>query len=62
LKVVDGCALNGHFWIFDAGLTDVETRLFVTDSQTGVVRSYVNPQGTAFPPNQDVNGFPCEPL
>ncbi len=59
LKVVDGCALNGHFWIFGSGLTDVQTRLVVTDSVTGVLRTYVNPQNTAFEPVEDTGALPC---
>lgn len=59
LKVVDGCALGDHFWVFDAGLTDVQTSLTVTDMVTGIVRSYFNPQGMAFQPNQDTRAFPC---
>jgi photosystem II stability/assembly factor-like uncharacterized protein len=59
LKVVDGCALGDHFWVFDAGLTDVQSYLTVTDTVTGIVRSYFNPQGTAFQPNQDTRAFPC---
>ncbi|HKV10220.1 MAG TPA: hypothetical protein VJ725_18910 [Thermoanaerobaculia bacterium] len=59
LKVVDGCALNGRFWVFAAGLTDVRTSLLVTDSQTGIVRSFINPQGTPFQPIQETSAFPC---
>ncbi len=59
LKVVPGCALNGRFWVFAAGLTDVRVELFVTDSATGIVRSYINPQGIPFQPFQDTSAFPC---
>jgi len=57
LKVLDGCFLNDHFWVFAAGLTDVKTLLTVTDTATGKVRTYVSPAGTAFPPIQDASAF-----
>ena len=39
------------------GLTDVNVVLTVTDTMTGLVRTYVNPQGTAFQPIQDTSAF-----
>ena len=45
-KVIDGSAVNGHFWLFFASLTDVEFDLTVTDTQTGAQRTYHNPAGT----------------
>jgi hypothetical protein len=57
VKVLDGCALNGHFWVFGAGLTNVLTSLKITDLATGATRSYVNPQNTTFLPIQDTSAF-----
>jgi len=57
VKVLDACSFSGHFWVFAGGLTNVETTLNVTDTQTGVVRSYFNPQNTAFQPLQDTGAF-----
>lgn len=37
VKVVDGRSVNGRFWIFGAGLTDVAYDLAVTDRKTGAV-------------------------
>ena len=59
VKVIDGCALNGHFWVFDAGLTNVKATLTVTDGQTGLSRTYSNPQNTPFQPSQDTSAFSC---
>jgi hypothetical protein len=59
LKAVDGCAYNSSFWVFAGGLTNVNVVTTVTDTQTGVVRSYVNPQGVAFQPLQDTSAFAC---
>ena len=57
VKVLNGCGSNGNFWIFAGGLTDIRVVMTVTDRQTGTVRSYSNPQGTAFRPIQDTNAF-----
>jgi virginiamycin B lyase len=46
VKVVDGRAFNGHFWVFVGALTDVEYRLTVTDTQElRTSRTYFNPPG-----------------
>jgi hypothetical protein len=45
VKVVDGRAVNGHFWVFYGALTDVEFTLSVTDTETGAVRTFFNPAG-----------------
>ena len=56
-KVLDGCAINGHYWVFAAGLTDVEVALRVTDLDTGVVSHYLNALRTVFEPILDVEAF-----
>jgi hypothetical protein len=45
VKVVDGRAVNGHFWVFIAGLSNVAYTVSVTDTATGAVRTYRNAQG-----------------
>lgn len=45
VKVLDGRALNGHFWVFYGALTDVEYRITVVDTQTGEQAVYTNPAG-----------------
>jgi len=57
VKVLDACAFNGRHWVFAGGLTNVATTLTVTDTRTGAVRTYHNPQGTAFAPIQDTGAF-----
>jgi hypothetical protein len=61
IKVLDGCGVNGSFWVYAGGLTDVETRITVRDSESGLVWQAVNPQLTPFQPIQDVNAFPACP-
>lgn len=57
VKVLDGCGLNDRYWFFAGGLTNVRTVLRVTDTGTGAVKTYVNPQNTAFQPIQDTAAF-----
>jgi CSLREA domain-containing protein len=57
VKVLTGCGLNNRYWVFAAGLTNVEVTLTVTDTQTGVVKTYKNPANTDFKPILDTNAF-----
>ncbi|MEO8504491.1 MAG: hypothetical protein ABI609_11385 [Acidobacteriota bacterium] len=57
VKVLDGCANNGKFWVFAGGLTNVFTSLKVTDLATGQAKVYTNPLNTAFQPIQDTAAF-----
>lgn len=57
VKVLDGCGYNDSYWFFAGGLTNVRTVLTVTDTTNGMVKTYVNPQGTAFQPIQDTSAF-----
>jgi hypothetical protein len=57
VKVLSGGAINDHYWVFAAGLTNVAVTLKVTDTQTGTVRTYQNPADTAFLPIQDTSAF-----
>lgn len=45
VKVLDGRAVNGHWWVFFGALSDVEYTVTVTDTVTGAVRTYHNPEG-----------------
>ena len=56
IKVLNACGINGY-WVFAGGLTDVRVTLTVTDTQTGAVKQYTNPQGTPFAPIQDTSAF-----
>jgi len=46
LKVVDGRAFNGFFWAFYAALSDVAYTITITDTDTGIVKTYSNSQGS----------------
>jgi photosystem II stability/assembly factor-like uncharacterized protein len=45
VKVLDGRSVDGKFWVFYGSLTNVEFTLTVTDTLTGVVKTYFNAQG-----------------
>lgn len=47
VKVLNGCGVTQHFWVFAAATTNVETTLRVTDTLTGETTSYFNPLGSA---------------
>ena len=59
VKVLNACTFPGapRYWVFAAGLTNVEVLITVTDTQTGTVKTYNNPLNRAFPPVQDVSAF-----
>jgi hypothetical protein len=58
VKALNACALSpGRYWIFAGGLTNVRVMMTVTDTQTGAVKTYVNPQGTPFQVILDTDAF-----
>ncbi|MEO8430276.1 MAG: hypothetical protein ABI592_02125 [Acidobacteriota bacterium] len=57
VKVLNGCSINSHTWVFAAGLTNVYVVLTVVDVETGAARSYSNSPGTPFPPILDTGAF-----
>jgi hypothetical protein len=57
LKVLTGCPVNGKYWVYAGGLTDVEVSITVRDALRSVVHTYKNPLGTKFAPIQDVDAF-----
>ncbi len=57
VKLLDGCALNEHFWVFAGGLTDTEVQLTVVDTETGMAGTWFNPEGTLLQPVQDNEAF-----
>jgi len=58
VKVLDGCSMTNHFWVFAAATTNVEYTLTVTDTMTGQSRSYFNPLGTAADSITDTMALP----
>ncbi len=58
-KVLDGCGVNGHRWVFAGGLTNLQVTLTVTDTQTGARAVHSNTLGAPFTPIQDTAALPC---
>lgn len=57
VKVLNGCPINGRFWVFAAGTTNVEYTLTVTDLASGEPATYHNPQGTTSPAITDTDAL-----
>ena len=43
VKVLDGCAINGHFWVFASAATTLGFEMSVQDRSSGAIRTYGNP-------------------
>ena len=54
---MNACGFNQRLWVFAGGLTNVATVITVTDTATGVTRTYANAQNTPFQPIQDTSAF-----
>ncbi len=58
LKVLDGCSLNGHVWVFGASATTLGYSIQVTDTVTGAMKEYRNEPGKRSSAITDVAAFP----
>jgi hypothetical protein len=56
VKVVNGNAFNGRYWVFIGSASNVEYTVTVTDTSNGVVKTYFNPQFT-LASYSDTNAF-----
>ena len=59
IKIIDGCSLSSHFWVFYAATTNVGFTVTVTDTATGHQAVYENPDQSAAPPVQDTSALSC---
>lgn len=58
VKVLDACMPPfNRYWVFSAGLTNVEVTLRVRDLAAGVEKEYVNPLNRPYPPILDTDAF-----
>ncbi|HEX2251944.1 MAG TPA: hypothetical protein VHQ65_01590 [Thermoanaerobaculia bacterium] len=63
VKLVNGCAVNGHVWVFVAATTNVEFDLTVLEQRSpGNARTYHNPLGQTAQTVTDTTAFPCADL
>lgn len=58
-KVLNGCAVNGKYWVLGAGLTDVGVEIEIEDTLTGATWTHQSPVGEPFAPVQDTGAFGC---
>lgn len=61
VKVLDGCAINGHYWVYGAATTDVRFVLTVTDTRTRHSARYETQAGKPAPARTDVKALPVCP-
>jgi spore coat protein A len=61
VKVLNGCAINGHYWVFLSAATNVGLDVTVTDTVTGRQFVRTNPDLTPVPPFQSTDALPCNP-
>jgi plastocyanin len=57
LNVLNGCAVNDHYWLDFAAVTDVELLVKVRDTLTGRTWVYFNPEGSVPMSVRDVDAF-----
>lgn len=67
VKALDGCGVNGRFWVFLTGLTDVEVDVEVRDTLADEVWTFHHAAGSALQPRLDTDAFdtcsgPGDPL
>ena len=60
IKVVDGTAFNGQFWVFFGALSNVEYTIEVADTLTGYSKTFLNPAGN-LASVADTSGFSASP-
>ena len=59
VKVIDGCAVTQHQWVFLAASTNIQYTLTVEELATGRVATYTNPLGEASAAVTDTGAFSC---
>ncbi len=59
VKVLDGCALNSHFWVFGAATTTVGFEVRVTDLWTATTAVYGNALGQSAAAINDIAALAC---
>ncbi len=57
VKVLDACSGFNSYWVFYAATTNVGFSVEVTDTHTGLVKTYSNPYGLAAPSVNDTGTF-----
>ena len=58
-KVLDGCGVNGRWWVFLSSASTVEYEITVTDTESGASRTYRNELGQVPRVIADTGAFSC---
>jgi hypothetical protein len=61
VKVLDGCGVNSHVWVFAALTTDIQYTIQAVDTLTGEIVTYTNPLGNPSPAITDTSAFTACP-
>jgi len=59
VKIQDGCAANGKYWVYGAVTSDLEVEIRVRDEVAGTEKRYRKPPGAAPFGLRDRLAFPC---
>lgn len=59
VKVLNGCEINGHHWVFVAPVTDLAFNLEIHDPRTDLVWGHRNRHGMTASTRSDTTAFPC---
>ncbi|MEM8934543.1 MAG: hypothetical protein AAGE94_25340, partial [Acidobacteriota bacterium] len=59
VKVLDGCAINGHHWLLAGISSDVGYTLTVEDTETGATRVVEHAPGSPAPALVEIEAFAC---
>ena len=59
VKVLDGCSVNGKFWVFLSGLTNQGWTVTVRDTRSAAVKTFGNPVGQLSATFADTEAFDC---
>jgi hypothetical protein len=60
VKVLDGCAINGHYWVFAAASTDVKYDVTVKDLATSRTYAFGNQLGVPAAAINRIDAFSCD--
>ena len=61
VKVLDGCAINDHGWVFVAPVTTLAFNLEIVERGTGRRFTHRNPRSRTAAAVSDTAAFPCDP-
>jgi hypothetical protein len=59
IKVIDGCSVTSHFWVFYAATTNVGFTITVIDTVALTQQTYANQDLGSAVPVQDTSALPC---